>query len=221
MKIRVIAFDFDGTLVRSNRIKRTRLYDTVAGVPMAATILDDMHNKGFSGDRYDIFRELCHRLDLEGDARAERLVRVYGELCRQSLIECDEVPGATAALGELKQSNTSLYIVSATPQADLVPIVWDRGLAPCFEAILGRPTGKVKHLEAIMEKEQAQADSLVMIGDGKDDQAAAIAIGCHFIAVRDDPLIPLDGNHLAIEDLHDLKSALATIEAHPTKMVPV
>ena len=40
MNISCIAFDFDGTLIRSNRIKRTRLYDTVADIPLAAEILE-------------------------------------------------------------------------------------------------------------------------------------------------------------------------------------
>jgi phosphoglycolate phosphatase len=215
MSYRCIAFDFDGTLVRSNQVKRIRLYDTVADIPAAAAILDDMHDEGLPGDRYDIFRELCRRLDLRGDLKAEQFVHRYGQLCHQSLLECDEVPGALAALGELKQSERSLYIVSATPQVDLVPIVSGRGLTPFFKAILGRPTGKVEHLEAILRTEQLQPKSLVMIGDGKDDQAAAIAIGCHFIAVTDDPLAPLSGDHVAIDDLRQLQSALAKLENQP------
>lgn len=217
VEISCIVFDFDGTLVRSNRIKRTRLYDAVADIPKAAAILDEMHNEGLTGDRYDIFRNLCRRLDLRGEERANELAHAYGELCRQSLTECDEVPGASATLDDLKQTCISLYIVSATPQIDLIPIVSNRGLTPYFRAVLGRPTGKEEHLEEIMGKEQLPANSLLVIGDGKDDQAAAIAVGCHFIAVTDDPLVCLNGNHMAIQDLRHLKSALAAIEGRSDK----
>jgi len=213
MTIRCIAFDFDGTLVQSNRIKRSCFYETVSDVPGGAAVLDDLHDEGFSGDRYDVFRELCHRLDLAGEDRAMDLAQRYGDLCRKGVLECDEVPGAARTLDELKQSDLSLYIVSATPQADLVPIVSGRGLTPYFKAVLGRPVTKAEHLRAIMEQEQLRPRSLVMVGDGVDDQVAAIAADCHFIAVTDDPMVPLDGNHASIRDLRQLKPALAEVEA--------
>ena len=214
MNISCIAFDFDGTLIRSNRIKRTRLYDTVADIPLAAEILDDMHEENFIGDRYEIFQELCGRLGLEDKENAKNLIRIYGNLCHQSLIECEEIPGTTVAIKDLKQSGVSLYIVSATPQLDLVPIVKCRGLTPYFQAVLGRPTGKIEHLKAIMKAEQIDAGSLVMIGDGMDDLTAAKAIGCHFIAITDDPLVPLSGDHIAVPDLENIKSAFAGIKHH-------
>jgi len=215
--IRCIAFDFDGTIVRSNQIKRMRLYDATADIIGASEILDDLHNESFKGDRHDIFRELRRRLNREDRDWTSELVQLYGELCRKSLLDCCEVPGTTAALSELKNSGKSLYIVSATPQANLIPIVADRGLGKYFKAVLGRPTGKIEHLRAILQKENLPAESFVLVGDGVDDQAAAKAVGCHFIAVTDDPLEPLSGGHLEIAEMHQLNNALAEIEGSARK----
>ena len=212
--IRCVVFDFDGTLVRSNRIKKLRLYDTVADIPRASIVLDALHSEDFKGDRYDIFRELCRRLDLKTDDQADRLAHIYGELCHQSLIECSEVPGASVALEELRTKGVPLYIVSATPQINLLPAITARALEPYFKGVLGRPIGKIEHVRAIMEFEQLDSKSLVIVGDGRDDLDTAAAVKCHFIAVNDDPLEPLTGDHIAIHDLTHLTSALNKLGNH-------
>jgi phosphoglycolate phosphatase len=215
MMIGAVAFDFDGTLVRSNRIKRQAFYDAVADIPAAAAVLDALHEEGFSGDRYALFHEVCRRLDpvsLPGEReRAVLLAKRYGELCRESIARCDEVPGAGAALEALRRQDIPLYLVSATPQIDLRPIVRDRGLEATFSAVFGRPVGKQAHLRAILKESGLSPESLVMVGDGRDDQSAAAAVRCHFIAVTDAPVAPIEGAGISIPDLRQLREALLGI----------
>lgn len=208
---RHVAFDFDGTLVRSNRIKRDCFHEAVADLPGAAAVLDALFAGGFEGDRHALLGELVRRLRASGAAGvpdAAALVERYGRACRARIAAAPEVPGARAALMALAQSGARLYLVSATPQAPLAEVAADRGLAGFFDRVLGGPTGKAEHLRAIMAERGIGADGLVLVGDGGDDQAAARAVGCRFVAVTDEPKAPLTGVGESIPDLTGLPALL-------------
>ncbi|MBT4701079.1 MAG: HAD family hydrolase [Rhodospirillaceae bacterium] len=207
--IRCVAFDFDGTLVRSNLIKRRSFYDVVADRPGAGDILDDLFASEFKGDRYEVFQELFQRLNPEwppDQCRQEgrRLAITYGELCQACIRSCDEVPGASELLTELKRQSINAYVVSATPERDLLPIVRDRGYDHFFSGIFGRPKGKVEHLENILARENISSAELVMVGDGDDDRAAADAIKCGFIGIANTGNGSLRQADAMIEDLRPL-----------------
>ena len=201
-----IAFDFDGTLVRSNGIKRDCFYEAVADVLGATVILDDLFANRYRGDRYTLFGEVVGRLgsDLDPDALADR----YGKLCRERIADAPEVPGAEAALVRLSQAGTRVYLISATPQRPLEQLVSDRGLARFFDLVLGAPIGKPAHLRRIIGECAITSDDIAMVGDGHDDQAAAEEIGCRFIAVTDQPTVPFGDVETSIPDLRNLMEVL-------------
>jgi len=220
--IGAVAFDFDGTLVRSNQIKRRAFYDAVEDLPAedlpaAVAALDRLFDEDFSGDRYALFQELCRRLGRDGTpgnrATADILTGRYGEICRRRIADCDEVPGAGEILRELHARTIPLYLVSATPQVDLVVSVRDRGLEPFFSGIFGRPTSKPEHLQAILAVHGIAPQVLVMVGDGYDDYLAAMAVGCHFVAISDAPVAPIKGATRLIPDLRQLDEELRRIAA--------
>lgn len=202
--IRCVVFDFDGTLVRSNRIKRQALYDCTRDVAGAANLLDRMHGEGLPGDRYDIFRELSRRLGQVGADEAGRLVTGYTALCKSRLAACEQVPGAIEAVSALSRDGLALYIASATPEQELRDIVAERGLGDFFADIFGRPTGKTDHLRRIIERCAFLPGEMLMVGDGLDDQAAAAAVGCRFVAVLDDPISLPDAADAFVDDLQGL-----------------
>jgi phosphoglycolate phosphatase len=201
-----IAFDFNGTLVRSNGIKRDCFYEAVADVLGATVILDDLFANRYRGDRYTLFGEVVGRLgsDLDPDALADR----YGKLCRERIADAPEVPGAEAALVRLSQAGTRVYLISATPQRPLEQLVSDRGLARFFDLVLGAPIGKPAHLRRIIGECAITSDDIAMVGDGHDDQAAAEEIGCRFIAVTDQPTVPFGDVETSIPDLRNLMEVL-------------
>jgi phosphoglycolate phosphatase len=201
-----IAFDFDGTLVRSNGIKRDCFYEAVADVLGATVILDDLFANRYRGDRYTLFGEVVGRLgsDLDPDALADR----YGKLCRERIADAPEVPCAEAALVRLSQAGTRVYLISATPQRPLEQLVSDRALARFFDLVLGAPIGKPAHLRRIIGECAITSDDIAMVGDGHDDQAAAEEIGCRFIAVTDQPTVPFGDVETSIPDLRNLMEVL-------------
>lgn len=202
-----VVFDFDGTLVRSNAIKRQGFYEAAAGLEGAGAILDALFAEGFDGDRYAVVEALARRLGERGvTAEPEALAADYTRRCRRAIAAAAEVPGARAALERLAAADVRLYLVSATPQQALEELVADRRLDRLFARILGAPPSKTAHVRALVEA-GVPVEELALVGDGRDDQAAARAIGCRFVAVDDEPKDALDAER-TVGDLRDLPAAL-------------
>ena len=56
--VKCVVFDFDGTLVGSNEIKRRTFYEVTKNLVDADILLDKILSSPDSGDRYDIFDTL-------------------------------------------------------------------------------------------------------------------------------------------------------------------
>ena len=210
--IRHVAFDFDGTLVRSNHVKRQAFYDAAVGLDGAAEILDALFAEGFDGDRYAVMEALARRLGARGvEAEPEALAADYTRRCRQAIAAAAEVPGARTALERLAAEDIRLYLVSATPQQALEELAADRRLDRLFARILGAPPAKPAHLRALVGA-GVPVTALAHVGDGRDDQAAAAEIGCRFVAVADQPKDRLDTERV-VADLRDLPAALGLAPA--------
>jgi phosphoglycolate phosphatase-like HAD superfamily hydrolase len=217
--VRCVAFDFDGTLVRSNAIKRRSFYGIVADIPRAGGILDDLFAAGFEGNRHDVFLELSKRLFPERTPQMHRqegarLATAYGDLCRKCIATCEEVPGAETALKTLDQHGITTFIVSATPENDLQPIVRDRGYDQFLTAVFGGPTDKTKHLNNILAIQGITASELVMVGDGVDDQSAAKSVQCRFIGIGNSGNATLHEAECMINDLCSLPRLILDGVAH-------
>ena len=211
--IRCVAFDFDGTLVRSNDIKRQSFYDAVVDIRQAGAELDKLFSSEFSGNRYDLLYELSKRLYPEKSIEEHqlegaRLAAIYGELCMRRIRTCEEVPGAVTVLEILKWRGIPAYIVSATPEIDLKPTVRYRDYEPHFKSVFGGPMGKIEHLNNIVALQGIMPSELLMVGDGSDDLAAAKATHCQFIGIANSGNPTLKGAECMIDDLRALPNLI-------------
>jgi phosphoglycolate phosphatase len=189
--IRCVAFDFDGTLVDSNEIKRRSFFDVVAqhdpDGAIAAEVLDEIR----PGDRYAVTQEMARLLiergrlpaDADQGAWASAWAEDYGRRCEAAVSRCPEIPGAGAALAWLDGRCIPRYINSATPEASLRRTVERRSMSPGFQLVLGGPASKLANLEHIHEHAGCAKNELLMVGDGDDDRSAAADFGCPFVAV--------------------------------------
>lgn len=183
--IRAIVFDFDGTLVDSNPIKRSAFYEVVAGIPGAAQALDRILESPDRGDSYDIFRALGARLrpaTIDPDA----LARAYGAKCEAQILNLLDQSPITAFLDALKSKGYALFVASATPEVDLVSMLKRTPLASRFEAIFSGPRSKPEILREIAQGHGWTMQQMIMVGDGEPDCRAAAAVGCRFIGIGDD-----------------------------------
>ena len=105
--IKCVVFDFDGTLVKSNEIKRRVFYEVTEDIVGAGPVLDELFSVPDSGDRYNIFDALIKNLKLgqEVGISAVYLSDLYTKICEHKISEAPEAFGAFNTLTELKKIN--------------------------------------------------------------------------------------------------------------------
>ncbi len=180
--IRCVVFDFDGTLVESNRIKRSAYDEVLAGIPGSDAVIERTLGAHPREDRHGILARVHDELARSGAAvpPVDELVAGYSRICEERVVACPALPGAVAALESLR-GTLALYVDSATPEDALVRVVAGRGWTGFFRGVLGGPRDKRENLVRIARREEREAGRIVYVGDGPADRDAARAFGCRFL----------------------------------------
>jgi len=194
---RVVVFDFDGTLVQSNELKKSGFREMFEVDDPARRLVDEVLLEHPEQSRYVILRQLQARLhscpceDVD-NAEVQQLASRYDAHVRTAVKLCPEMPGASAALAELS-AELPVYLSSNTPEEALQDIVSFRGWNDYFRSVRGYPHEKVDTLRAIVARHGCSPGEVVVVGDGDSDRRAAVAVGAHFCDVS------------ALDTLTDLK----------------
>ncbi|MBU2633262.1 HAD family hydrolase [Patescibacteria group bacterium] len=193
-EIKVLVFDFDGTLVNSNTIKHDAYFYLFPNTEKIRKIV----RKNISRKpRWDVIEDILNALQKDDllkpedlKKEVERLTQKYGEIVEKAMINSSGIHGSFVELWNLKK-NYEIYINSGTPTEPLKRIIREltaRKKIPKLTGVLGRENGdettsKVKNLEKIMKIENITKKEMVMIGDGIFDKQAANLFGCKFIHI--------------------------------------
>lgn len=182
--LKVIALDFDGTLVESNHIKDNAFKTIFSEWPEHKEAMLAWHRHRNTVVRREKFRYFVEEvLGESGNVdEIDRLTELFSDLTRQAIIECPWVRGATDFLDYFKD-RLPLYLVSATPQEELNEILAHRRIANYFQQSYGAPLVKLEVLKVIMDAENASPVETLYIGDSPEDQQAAQNLTVHFIGV--------------------------------------
>ena len=185
MIIRCVVFDFDGTLVRSETLKREIYGRVVEEIGGGRKLIERLLNDGVRRDRYSMFDAFVERQQRAKIRcpKATELVDSYSEICDHEIAVCEEVRGATALLTELNATAVPVHLMSATPHDALVRAVDLRGLGSLLRSVTGGPTSKVAILTAIRRSEDLVPEDILVVGDGDDDLEAAERFGAPFVKV--------------------------------------
>ena len=183
--IKCVVFDFDGTLVESNEIKRRAFYEVTKDIIGADSILDKLFSMPDSGDRYSIFNALIRNLKKphKSAISAICLSDLYTKKCERKIYNAPEILGALKTLKELKRRKVKVFLSSATPIDTLQRIIDMRGWNELFDGVMGSPDSKKDHLKSILLLSDYSLSEVAYIGDNEVDQKAALSIGCKFIGV--------------------------------------
>jgi phosphoglycolate phosphatase-like HAD superfamily hydrolase len=188
MAIRVIVFDFDGTLIDSNPLKYNAYFELFLKDEWHAKTIRQVLSEIFEASRYVILEEILRRLGgkaaTDVKQKVSELADQYNDIVLVGAKTCPEKPGAEKILKTLVREY-KLYISSTTPDAALKEIIRFRKWDGYFEDIFGYPHEKSKTLKHIMEREAVKGPDLLVVGDGESDRKSALDNSCLFIHVAE------------------------------------
>ena len=218
--IKCVVFDFDGTLVDSNEIKRETFFEVAHPWDPSGEIVTAVFERWPAADRYAKTRRIAEGLIdrklLPADSLLEewaaRLADEYTARCEAAIAGCREMPGATSTLEKLSAMGLLLFINSATPAIPPRQLTKLRNWAHLFRAVYGAEATKAENLMSIAKTSAAERHEMVHVGDQLDDQSGAEQFGCHFVAMTSGIAeSAVRKNPLLVEDLRDLPALLNKI----------
>ncbi len=218
--IRCVVFDFDGTLVDSNEIKREAFFTIIQPWDISGTVVAEVFDRWPTADRYKKTDKIAESLVAKGlllkgaSVRkwADRFAGEYTIQCETAIASCAEIPGTSQLLRELTDQGILLFINSATPGEPLLRLLKLRKWDHFFQAVYGGEASKADNLRAVAEKTGATRDEIVHIGDQFDDLQAAEQFDCHFVAMAAANSGPVgEASPLVITDLWGLPDILTKL----------
>ena len=167
MAVKVIVFDFDGTLIDSNQLKYNAFFELFPSDSLHKEIITDVLDEFIEKSRYVILREIIKRVNSEMvnenelDNRVLALATEYNDLVVDGAKRCKEKSGAKEVL-ESFSKRYKLYLSSTTPEASLKEIVKHRNWNGFFCDLFGFPNDKTSVLLNIIKKESVNPDELLV-----------------------------------------------------------
>jgi phosphoglycolate phosphatase len=191
--IKCVSFDFDGTLVNSNDIKKDTFFEIALPWDASGEVVTEVYERWPAADRYEKTRKiaegLINRKLLPEDSSVERwgarLANDYTACTERAITNCSEMPGASQALTELSEMGLLLFVNSATPISPLRRILELRHWAHFFRAVYGAEASKADNLRSLANESETTMNEIVHVGDQTDDRRGAEQFGCHFVAMAD------------------------------------
>lgn len=206
MNIKVVVFDFDGTLVDSNRLKDEAWSAVFKDNPeISLSLVADVLTRNV-GTRFDILRDIFVRSGApkqEIDALVSDYAARYELIVHNGIADLGVAPGTKEML-EILSPDRCLYINSATPPEPLHASVKRLGIHKYFKDVFGMPPTKEENLRRIIAREGATGEELAVVGDGESDWQSAQACNCRFIGVANDSNRWKDTPFSLIRDLNEL-----------------
>ena len=207
MKYDAVVFDFDGTLVQSNEIKKWafgKLYEKYGEDSVRQ--VTDYHAENAGISRFIKFRH-CHE-HLLGlpytDELGKNLSHNYSQLIFDAIVEAPYVEGVVEFLEKYYQK-IPLFVASATPEEELHKIIFRRGMSRYFSSIYGSPATKNEILHLILSTHCWLPERVLMVGDSLADLEGAQSTKTDFIGVDLSKNLPFFSESKCINNFSQLK----------------
>lgn len=188
MAIKVIVFDFDGTLVDSNRLKYDAFFKLFTDDPNHVRTIRKVLSAKKEQSRFiileEILRQLGHKQADGIKNEVKELTDRYNDLVLTGAKTCSELPEAEDVLKSLTQQYR-LYVSSTTPEDPLREIVQFRGWTHLFVDVFGYPRQKSETIQQIFKRENVENSEVLVVGDGETDRQSAVENSCYFVHVGD------------------------------------
>lgn len=207
--ISTIILDFDGIILESVSVKTDAFRVLFSFVPEHVEEIVQFHKDNGGMSRFDKFRYIYKNI-LKEDLTQEKfegLSEKFAAIVFKEVIKVPFVPGAHEFL-ETYYSKIPLYVVSATPEKELTLIIHKRVLSHYFKKTFGAPRKKTECIREIVKLTGSPPESMIFVGDAKNDFDSAHAAGVRFIgrvkAGDENRFAGLPNVDVVISDLYEL-----------------
>jgi phosphoglycolate phosphatase-like HAD superfamily hydrolase len=187
MNYKAVIFDWDGVITDSVNIKTEAFAEIFRpfGEKIEKQVVE-YHLAHGGVSRFDKMRyfysNFLHRT-LDENELNELCLR-FSTLVKDKVIVSPLVDGALETIKTAKDQGTLLFVVSGTPNDEIVEIAKAKGLAKYFTEILGSPTKKSDWIKYLLLKYQILPSQALFFGDAMEDYSAAAETKIDFIGVK-------------------------------------
>lgn len=189
-----IFLDFDGVLVDSTTIKTDafrHLYQSYGQTVVNQVVAHHQLHGGIS--RVEKIQYIHSQV--LNNPLTEKEVAVwaanYSKLVVGQVVACPWVAGAKRFLEQMR-SVVPMFLISATPQEELIEIVHRRGMGAYFQSIHGSPIRKPEHIRRLLMNHRLEPSRCLFVGDAMTDYLAAKETGVPFIGIENEMPLPKD-----------------------------
>ena len=207
--IDVLILDFDGVILESVEVKTEAFRELFSFAPDHVEEIVEFHRQNGGMSRYDKIRHIYAEILDEplSEGRFSELVDRFSGLVLEGVLASPPVGGVEEFL-ECYSSKIPIYIVSATPEAEIREIVRRRGMDRYFKHVYGSPRPKSDCIREILNETCTDPDRALFVGDAPNDWKAAREVGTRFIARikpgDPDRFADLIGIEAKVQDLSEL-----------------
>ena len=179
-----LIFDFDGTIVDSNLIKKSLFYKVL--------------------DEFDIDKnELKVQISIDGKSRNQIIRGLLSKYSEEVVLKCIKIYSILTfdkiskiipnkyffeVVEYCKKNGIYLVLSSNTPENELIKIIKEMNLFNVFNEVHGSPKLKSETLKKIIIENNFFSNQILVVGDGESDKISAEDNNCDFIHVNQNSL---------------------------------
>jgi len=215
--IRTVILDFDGVIFESVAVKTEAFRKLFSYVPEHVDEIVQFHLYNGGMSRFDKFRYIYNNIlnaDLTQD-KFEELSKKFAMIVFDEVIKNPFVPGAYEFL-EKYHVKIPLFVVSATPEEELIQIIQNREMTHYFRKTFGAPRKKTECINEIVTLTGSPLETVIFVGDAKNDLDASCEAGIRFIGrVKMGDANRFEGLprvETVISDLHELARYIGVMQ---------
>ncbi len=181
--LEAVFFDFDGVLVDSVSIKTLAFQKIFASYgSKAVDLITDYHLANGGISRYKKIEYVLNQLG-EDLSKVPSMADQFSNSVKDLVVQAKPIPGMIEMVKELSSFAIPAYIVSGTPEEELVSIVQRRKWDHLFHGIWGSPKTKIEIVQSILESFHYDRKKTIFIGDAATDYNTALHCKIWYIGI--------------------------------------
>ncbi len=182
---KVIMLDFDGVILESVYVKTEAFRKLFSGKRKFSDEIVNFHLKNGGMSRYDKFRHIYSEILHEEltDATFSTLCNLFAKYVYEGVINSPFVNGVPEFIDKCNKNQIPIYVVSATPQDEILQITKEIGIYDKFNHVYGSPMKKSECIAQILKENNLTQypKTALFFGDAINDYKAAKETNVSFV----------------------------------------